>query len=74
MGKEVVLEGSPIPLETLAHQTEEEWSQNWQDLKFTKYFPKLVPTIVSSPEWQGIPDKDKKVMTGRSTRTLVMLP
>jgi len=60
MGKEVMLEGSPISLETLAHQTEEEWKQNWQDPNFTKDFPKLAARIVSSPEWQGIPDKDKK--------------
>ena len=69
------LQTSPIvTLESLANQTEEQWEQNWQDLKFTIDFPRTVAGIVSSEQWGILTDENRKVMVEKATKTFMRLP
>jgi hypothetical protein len=72
MGKEVVLEGSPISLETLAHQTEEEWEKNWQNPDFVKNFPRLAAGLVSPDLKPILTDEQREEMVRRATKTFIL--
>jgi hypothetical protein len=74
MGKEALEKSPIILLENLAHQTEEQWEQNWQDLKFTIDFPTTAAGIVSSEQWGILTDENRKVMVERATKTFMRLP
>ncbi len=73
MRKEALERPPIILLENLAHQTEEQWEQNWQDLKFTIHFPRSVAGIVSSEQWGILTDENRKVMVERATKTFMRL-
>jgi len=73
MGKEALEKSPIILLENLAHQTEEQWEQNWQDPKFTIHFPKTAAEIVSSDQWGILTDENRKVMVERATITFMRL-
>jgi len=73
MRKEALEKSPIILLENLVHQTEEQWEQNWQDLKFTIHFPKTVAGIVSSEQWGILTDENRKMMVERATITFMRL-
>ena len=73
MRKEALGNLPTVPLENLAHQTEEQWEKNWQDLNFAKIFPKHAAVFVSPKGKMELSEHDRKLMAERSLTTFMTL-